>query len=113
MGISSSEKVSKPAPAQVEKVASFREKPDSKTAKKFVAAGRFFWNAGMFFWKAETVLEALRQHQPKTWTLLAGLQNGANANSPRKLRNRSRVARTSRSIMPCLEKANECRRDRD
>ena len=25
-----------------------------KTAKKFVAAGRFFWNAGMFFWKAET-----------------------------------------------------------
>ena len=37
----------------VEKVTSFREKPDAKTAKKFVAAGRFFWNAGMFFWKAE------------------------------------------------------------
>jgi mannose-1-phosphate guanylyltransferase len=57
----------------VEKVTSFREKPDAKTAKKFLAAGRFFWNAGMFFWKAETVLEALRRHQPKTWTLLAGL----------------------------------------
>ena len=57
----------------VEKVQSFREKPDAKTAKKFVAAGRFFWNAGMFFWKAGTVLEALRQHQPKTWTLLAAL----------------------------------------
>jgi len=57
----------------VENVISFREKPDIKTAKKFVAAGRFFWNAGMFFWKAETLLEALRKHQPKTWTLLAGL----------------------------------------
>ena len=58
---------------EVQKVLSFREKPDLKTAKKFVSAGRFFWNAGMFFWKAETVLEALRQHQPKTWTLLASL----------------------------------------
>ena len=58
---------------EVEEVASFREKPDLKTAKKFVSAGRFFWNAGMFFWKAQTVLEALRQHQPKTWSLLAGL----------------------------------------
>lgn len=57
----------------VENVISFREKPDIKTAKKFLAAGRFFWNAGMFFWKAETLLEALRKHQPKTWTLLAGL----------------------------------------
>jgi mannose-1-phosphate guanylyltransferase len=57
----------------IEAVQSFREKPDLKTAKDFVAAGRFFWNAGMFFWKAETILEALRQHQPKTWTLLASL----------------------------------------
>ena len=57
----------------VEKVLSFREKPDAKTAKKFVAAGRFFWNAGMFFWKASTVLDSLRHHQPKTWTLLASL----------------------------------------
>jgi mannose-1-phosphate guanylyltransferase len=57
----------------VEKVLSFREKPDAKTAKKFVSAGRFFWNAGMFFWKASTILEALRHHQPKTWTLLAAL----------------------------------------
>lgn len=57
----------------VEKVVSFREKPDAKTAKKFVASGRFFWNAGMFFWRASTVLEALRQHQPKTWSLLAAL----------------------------------------
>ncbi len=54
-------------------VASFREKPDAKTAKKFVERGNFFWNAGMFFWPAAMVLELMRKHQPKTSTLLAGL----------------------------------------
>jgi mannose-1-phosphate guanylyltransferase len=54
-------------------VRSFREKPDPRTAKKFLAAGRFFWNAGMFFWRTDVVMDALRQHLPKTWTLLAGL----------------------------------------
>ena len=62
-----------PGATEPKPVASFREKPDLPTAKKFVKAGRFYWNAGMFFWKASTVLEALRQFQPKTWTLLAGL----------------------------------------
>ncbi|MBZ5502891.1 MAG: mannose-1-phosphate guanylyltransferase, partial [Acidobacteriia bacterium] len=45
-------------------VASFREKPDLKTAKKFFRAGRYFWNAGMFFWKTSVLLDALRQHLP-------------------------------------------------
>jgi len=54
-------------------VKSFREKPDPRTAKQFVERGHFFWNAGMFFWKASTVLDLMRQHQPKTATLLAGL----------------------------------------
>lgn len=54
-------------------VKSFREKPDLKTAKKFVKAGNFYWNAGMFFWKTSTLLDALRLHLPKTATLLASL----------------------------------------
>jgi mannose-1-phosphate guanylyltransferase len=54
-------------------VKSFREKPDAKTARKFVTAGNFFWNAGMFFWSASRFNELLRRHQPKTATLLAGL----------------------------------------
>jgi len=54
-------------------VASFHEKPDLKTAKKFLRAGRYFWNAGMFFWKAETVLNTMRRHQPKTATLISSL----------------------------------------
>ena len=54
-------------------VRSFREKPELKLAKKYVASGRFFWNAGMFFWRADVLLENLRTHLPKTATLLAGL----------------------------------------
>ena len=59
--------------AETVKVRSFREKPELPQAKKFVKAGNFFWNAGMFFWKAETVLEELRRHLPKTATLLSSL----------------------------------------
>ena len=59
-----------PAPQPVK---SFREKPDAKTAAKFVRAGNFFWNSGMFFWRADHFNELLRRHQPKTATLLAGL----------------------------------------
>jgi mannose-1-phosphate guanylyltransferase len=54
-------------------VTSFREKPDGKTAKKFVKRGNFYWNAGMFFWRPSIVLELMRHHQPKTATLLDGL----------------------------------------
>lgn len=63
----------KPGGLKPARVTSFREKPDAKTAKKFVARGNFYWNAGMFFWRAETMLELMRHHQPKTATLLAGL----------------------------------------
>ncbi len=54
-------------------VKSFREKPDAATAEKFLAAGTFYWNAGMFFWKTSVLLDALREFQPKTATLIAGL----------------------------------------
>jgi mannose-1-phosphate guanylyltransferase len=54
-------------------VASFHEKPDLKTAQKFLRTGRYFWNAGMFFWKAQTALQAMRTHQPKTATLISSL----------------------------------------
>ncbi len=54
-------------------VSSFREKPDEKTAKKFVERGNFLWNAGMFFWRASTVMDLMREHQPQTAELLAEL----------------------------------------
>jgi mannose-1-phosphate guanylyltransferase len=63
----------KPGATDALPVVSFREKPDARTAKRFVQRGNFYWNAGMFFWRAATVLDLMRRHQPKTATLLAGL----------------------------------------
>lgn len=58
---------------EAQPVTSFREKPDARTAKRFVERGHFYWNSGMFFWRAASVLELMRRHQPKTATLLTGL----------------------------------------
>ena len=66
-------------------VTSFREKPDAKTAKKFVERGNFFWNAGMFFWQTSTVLDLMRHHQPKTAALLAELPKFGSKNFAAKL----------------------------
>jgi mannose-1-phosphate guanylyltransferase len=62
----------KPSP-EVIGVASFREKPDEETARRFLASGNFYWNAGMFFWRTSVLLDALRKFLPKTATLLASL----------------------------------------
>jgi len=51
----------------------FHEKPDARTARRYLAAGRYFWNAGMFFWRTGTLLEAMRRHLPRTASLLAAL----------------------------------------
>ncbi|SPE35688.1 Mannose-1-phosphate guanylyltransferase (GDP) [Candidatus Sulfopaludibacter sp. SbA3] len=51
----------------------FHEKPELPKAKRYVAAGNFYWNSGMFFWRADVLLDQLRHHLPKTATLLASL----------------------------------------
>jgi mannose-1-phosphate guanylyltransferase len=52
------------------RVRRFTEKPDVEKAASFVAAGNYFWNSGMFLWSARTLVNALREHLPKTAPLL-------------------------------------------
>lgn len=61
-------------------VEQFREKPDLKTAESFVQAGNFFWNAGIFIWKTSTVLDALKNFQPKLYDLFAADLSSYNTN---------------------------------
>lgn len=63
----------KPGSSTALPVKRFREKPDARTAARFLKAGNFYWNAGMFFWQTSVLLDALRQHLPKTASLLASL----------------------------------------
>ncbi len=64
----------------------FREKPGLKTARRFLAAGRFYWNSGMFFWPAGLFLEMLRRYLPRTATLLSSLPPFSSRHFSRKLR---------------------------
>jgi mannose-1-phosphate guanylyltransferase/mannose-6-phosphate isomerase len=50
--------------ADGEKVAQFVEKPDLATAKKYLAAGGYYWNAGMFVLRASVWMAALERFRP-------------------------------------------------
>jgi mannose-1-phosphate guanylyltransferase len=52
------------------RVRRFTEKPDAARAAAFLQAGNYFWNSGMFVWSARTLSNALREHLPKTASLL-------------------------------------------
>ncbi len=49
----------------------FVEKPDLKTAKKYLKSGDYYWNAGMFVWSVPVVETAIAKFAPE---LDAGLQ---------------------------------------
>lgn len=48
----------------VHAVRNFTEKPPLKTARRYVASGKYLWNGGTFIWRADTVLEGFARHQP-------------------------------------------------
>ncbi len=48
----------------------FTEKPEAETAAQFVKAGNYFWNGGIFVWSALTLVDALKEHLPKSAPLL-------------------------------------------
>src|SRR5262249_2177183 len=43
-------------------IAEFVEKPDRKTAERYVAEGSYFWNAGMFVARAEVLLAEMARY---------------------------------------------------
>ncbi|MEL7128687.1 MAG: mannose-1-phosphate guanylyltransferase/mannose-6-phosphate isomerase [Pseudomonadota bacterium] len=45
---------------QVFKIATFEEKPDEETAKRYVESGDYYWNAGIFLFAAKAMLEECR-----------------------------------------------------
>jgi mannose-1-phosphate guanylyltransferase len=51
----------------------FREKPEPRIARRYVASGKYFWNAGMFFWRVSTFLELLHRFLPVTHAALSEL----------------------------------------
>ena len=56
----------------------FVEKPDAKTARKYIASKKYVWNAGMFVWKVATMKEALVKYAPSLAILEANLADEKN-----------------------------------
>lgn len=52
-------------------VASFLEKPDARTALRYVEDGGYFWNSGMFIFDARTMRREFQSHAPQ---ILEGVQ---------------------------------------
>lgn len=46
------------------RVARFVEKPDLRTAKRYLRSGKFYWNSGIFIWRAEAILTEMRAAAP-------------------------------------------------
>lgn len=52
------------------KVKEFVEKPDAKTAKKYVEAKTYFWNSGIFMFKASTMIEEIKKLSPEIFKIM-------------------------------------------
>ena len=56
------------------RVQKFVEKPDLKTAKRYLASGEYLWNSGMFIWKASAVLREIREKLPELYAQLETIE---------------------------------------
>ena len=59
-------------------VKAFHEKPDAKTAQKYLNAGNYYWNSGMFMFKAGVFLEELKKYAPEIYEKSLEAYNNAN-----------------------------------
>jgi mannose-1-phosphate guanylyltransferase/mannose-6-phosphate isomerase len=76
-------------------VACFREKPDTKTARRFVQQGRFWWNSGMFVWQTRAFLVAVEKCMPDFFSDLMRFQRAIGTR-----RERAELERMYRRVKP-------------
>ncbi|TAK05744.1 mannose-1-phosphate guanylyltransferase [Patescibacteria group bacterium] len=51
-------------------VEAFKEKPDLKTAKRYVASWEYLWNPTLVVARAQTLADAYKKHAPKLWKVM-------------------------------------------
>jgi len=60
---------------KVFQVKSFTEKPDLKTAKKYVSSKNYLWNPAYFVFQVDTMLELFKKHLPGQYKILKSIQS--------------------------------------
>jgi mannose-1-phosphate guanylyltransferase/mannose-6-phosphate isomerase len=62
-------------PNGVLKVKGFVEKPDVKTAEKYLSDGSYYWNSGVFVWKTSKILSEIKTHLPSIYKALKEIRS--------------------------------------
>ena len=70
-------------PIPIFAVKQFKEKPDVKTAKRFVKSGTFAWNSGMFLWRVDSIITATHILMPSLYSSLKEIKNCWNTDKKR------------------------------
>lgn len=60
--------------AEIYKVKQFVEKPDFKTAKKYLESKDYFWNASYFTFSAKNILDLFKQYEPEIYKHLISIK---------------------------------------
>jgi mannose-1-phosphate guanylyltransferase/mannose-6-phosphate isomerase len=53
-----------PISGSLMRIAEFKEKPDTETARRYLASGDYSWNSGMFLFRASRYIEELNAYRP-------------------------------------------------
>lgn len=56
---------------QPARVKCFKEKPDLKTAQRFIASGNYLWNVGWFAWRVDHLIKLFEKHLPANAAVLS------------------------------------------
>ena len=48
----------------VRQVLGFTEKPDERTARRYMESGEYYWNSGIFVWRAARILQEIKTFLP-------------------------------------------------
>jgi mannose-1-phosphate guanylyltransferase len=62
----------------------FVEKPDTRRAADYLAAGGYYWNSGIFIWQADTVLKGITRHMPNLGQGLKSIREAMDAGDEEK-----------------------------
>ena len=80
----------------------FKEKPDLKTAKKYLKSWAYLWNPAYFVFRVDTMLALYKKHLPQQYKILMKIKN-----SPEKLKTEFPKIKPISVDYGIMEKANK------
>ena len=100
-------KAQKPAGDGFE-VDEFKEKPDEKTAQKYLKDGNYYWNSGIFMFKASVFVEALKHYAKDIYEIYEEFDFKGEENIPYVIFNKMPSISVDYAVMERAKKHRAC-----